>query len=75
VQHWYLSVEQQVGAGLYTSIVGKLMELHEGELGSPFPPADFVTDESAALLKQRAALTESLPSLAPQMSFAPQMRP
>jgi len=61
---WYLPPEQQVGIGLYQSIIGKLMNLPEMPVGSPFPPASFVTEETAVLRQQRATLSGSQPSLA-----------
>ena len=63
LRRWYLPPEQQIGIRVYQPIVGSLMSLPKGEAGSPFPPASFVSQETAILRQQRIALSESEPNM------------
>jgi hypothetical protein len=63
VSRWYLPQEQQIGRGLYQAILGKLKNLPAGEVGAPFPPSDFVAQETASLGLRRVALLGSQPAL------------
>jgi hypothetical protein len=63
LSRWYLSQDQQIGRSVYLSIVGKLVDLPEEPPGSAFPPTFFVREESATLIRQRAALMASEPNL------------
>jgi hypothetical protein len=61
---WYLFPEQQVGRGLFESIIGKLKNLPQGELGEPFPPSAFIAEETTRLKQMKVALWDSEPSIA-----------
>lgn len=63
LDHWYLLPEQQIGREIYLSILGKVINLPEQPVGTPFPPAGFVSRETAILNVQRTALSESEPRL------------
>jgi hypothetical protein len=62
-RHWYLPPEQQIGIRVYEPIIGKLMSLPQGQVGSPFPPTTFVDQEAAILRQQGIALSESEPNM------------
>jgi len=60
VRRWYLPQEQQVGARVYQPIIGKLINLPEGPLGSAFPPAAFVEQETAMQAHPAAGIATQL---------------
>lgn len=62
-RRWYVPEEQRSAAKVYESILDKLINLPEQELGAPFPPTAFVRDEVAVLSRERAMLLAAQPSL------------
>ena len=71
LRRWYLPPEQQIGIRVYQPIIAKLMNLPEGQVGSPFPPATFVAEETARLRQQRITLLESEPNMIDAFLIAP----
>jgi hypothetical protein len=71
----YLPAEQQVGLTIYQPLIGKLLNLPPGELGTPFPPTDFVKQETAALNRLRVTLMAVPMTISDARTASPAARP